>query len=117
MVVNTNITSLTQNGLRDWLIQRVSAIILGIYSIFILIFLAGTHPVTFDAWHALFHSGVVKAFTFIALISLVGHSWIGLWTVFTDYVKPYLLRVTLEVSLVIALLVYLAWGIVILWGV
>lgn len=32
----TNVTSLTGNGLKDWLIQRVTAVYFAVYTIFII---------------------------------------------------------------------------------
>lgn len=112
----TAATSLTQSGLRDWLIQRLTAFILGVYTIFLLVFLIAHNPLQFADWHDLFANNFMRAFTFLALLSLVYHTWIGIWTVFTDYVKVKWLRLLLQVLVVISLLGYLVWGIEIVWG-
>ena len=39
----TTVTSFGRSGLSDWLVQRVSAIILGAYSIFIVVYLSLIH--------------------------------------------------------------------------
>lgn len=112
-----NVTSLTQSGLRDWLVQRTSAIILGLYGIFLFAFLLLNKPLTFDVWHSLFSNNLMKLFTLLALLSLVLHAWVGIWTVFTDYIKPPLLRLTLQILMILSLICYFVWGIVILWGI
>jgi succinate dehydrogenase / fumarate reductase, membrane anchor subunit len=115
MVVN--ITSLTNNGLRDWMIQRVSAVIITLYTVFILGFLF-THPqMDYLTWRELFTPLWVKIFSLMTLMAFVLHSYIGLWTVFTDYIRPRALRFTMQILLRFMLIAFLIWGIQILWSV
>lgn len=111
-----NATSLSRSGLRDWLIQRLSAVILGAYTLFLVVFLFMHCPLQYENWHNLFDSTLMRIFTFLALLSLVYHTWIGLWTVFTDYIKCSRLRFSLQVLVVVVLLGYMVWGIDIVWG-
>ncbi len=113
----TNATSYTGSGLRDWLIQRTSAVVLGAYIIFLLVFFMSHPEMEYATWQGLFGQLWMKVVTFVALLSLYAHAWIGIWTVLTDYVKPVAVRVTLEVLVVLALLVYLIWGIVVVWSI
>jgi succinate dehydrogenase / fumarate reductase membrane anchor subunit len=82
----TSITNLTRNGLKDWFIQRVSAVILAVY----LFFLVGyfiVHPgLDYATWRGLFACRAMRIFSVLALLSLMAHAWIGLWTIFTDYI-------------------------------
>ena len=103
-------------GLHEWLVQRVSALLIGIYTIFIFVYLLRNQPTYFAQWHQLFHHVVMKIATFIVLLSVMWHAWIGLWTVFTDYVKNYVLRLTLEVIVLLLIVSYLSWGFEILWA-
>jgi len=102
-------------GLRDWIVQRITAVLLGVYTIFILSYLLCNKPVNYVQWYTLFHHPVMKVVTFIVLLSVMWHAWIGLWTVFTDYVKNAAVRLSLEALLIVLLLAYLAWGFEILW--
>lgn len=113
----SNITSLTNHGLRDWLIQRVSAVVLGVYTLFMIWFLCTHAPMDYATWSALFGQMWVRIFSFLALLSLVLHAWIGVWTVTTDYLNSVCVRLTLQVLICLMLLASLVWGIVILWGV
>lgn len=108
-------TGLTSSGLRDWIVQRISAVVLGFYFIFLLMYFAMHPHVTYGAWQTLFAHPGMKIFSFLALLSLVGHSWVGIWTVLTDYVKCTAGRLLLEVTMGLALIYYLVWGIEILW--
>lgn len=103
-------------GLLDWLIQRSSAVIVGAYTIFIIIYLLVHQPnLTYLTWHALYARVWVRIFTVITVISVLWHAWIGLWTVFTDYVKPKMVRILLEIIVALLLLSYLFWLLDILW--
>jgi succinate dehydrogenase / fumarate reductase, membrane anchor subunit len=108
-------TSSGRGGLQDWLIQRISAILLSIYILFLISFLV-FHPINdYLAWHNLFAKGGVKFATFIALLCLLAHSWIGIWTVLTDYLHNVWIRLCLQIFIAVLLLLYLIWGIQILW--
>lgn len=109
------VTSLSTNGLRDWLIQRVSAVVLAAYVLFLLAYFMLHPQLQFTQWQALFACGYMRIFSFLALLSLVLHAWIGIWVVFTDYIKIIGLRLMLQVLVILGLFAYLAWGISILW--
>lgn len=112
-----SVSSLTSTGLRDWLAQRFTAIVLGLYFIFLIGFFMAHHGLTFDQWQKLFANPTMRVFSFLALLSLVGHSWVGIWTVLTDYVRHTGTRLFLETLLVLSLFAFLAWGIEIMWGI
>lgn len=107
---------MVKNGLQDWIIQRVSAIVVGAYSLFIFAFLICHANLTYATWHALFDHTVVKIISLITLLLVMMHAWVGIWTVFTDYVKPQVLRLILQAIVIIALVYYFFWGVQILWG-
>ncbi len=108
--------SLTQSGVRDWLIQRITAVILALYLTFIVVFLALHSPLTYTAWSAFFGITAVRIFTCLALLSVVYHTWVGMWTIFTDYLKCPVSRTFFQVATILALLSNLVWGILIIIG-
>lgn len=113
----TSVTSYSGSGLRDWLVQRVSAIVLAIYFVFLMGFFL-THPgLDFQAWYALFHHTFMKVTTLFVILMLALHAWVGIWTVLTDYVKPTAIRLSLQVLVAITLVGCFFWGLEILWGV
>jgi succinate dehydrogenase / fumarate reductase membrane anchor subunit len=112
----TNITSLTGNGLKDWLIQRVTAVYFAVYSLFVFGYLL-THPhLSYEHWHALFQCVYFQFATVIALLALSLHAWIGLWTVTTDYLKCTAIRLSVQMLVALWLLVQFLWGLIIVWG-
>lgn len=110
-----NVTSLTGNGLRDWLIQRISAVVVGIYAIFLVCFFICHSPMTFQTWQQLFTHTWMRVSSVVVLFCLILHAWIGVWTISTDYIKPTGLRIFIQALFVVCLLLSLVWGIDIFW--
>lgn len=105
----------SRHGLVDWLMQRISAVVIASYFLCIVSYIY-VHPhLDYNLWRHLFHGYTFKIFSTFALLSILVHAWIGIWTVLTDYVKPVVLALILQVSLIFALFFYLVWGLVIVW--
>ena len=115
MAMVGNVTSLTNNGLRDWLIQRITAVVLAVFSIFIMGYLIMHPQLEYAQWYSLFQPLWMRIFTLLALASLLLHAWIGIWTVTTDYLKSAVLRLFVQMLVLMTLLCCVVWGIVILW--
>lgn len=111
-----NVTSLTGNGLKDWLIQRVTAVYFAVYVFFILGFLFAHPALNYEQWHVLFSNPIVQIASAIALFALTLHAWVGIWTVTTDYMKCTVLRLSVQMMVFLWLLSQLIWGFMILWG-
>lgn len=111
-----NITSLTGNGLKDWLVQRSSAIYLLIYSCFLVGFLLTSPHLDFAQWHALFANKLFCLATIISLVSISLHSWVGIWTVTTDYIKCTVIRLSVQMLVALWLIGQFIWGLMIVWG-
>ena len=112
-----NVTSFTGNGVADWLVQRVSAVILAAYTLFLTVWFLALPEWTFDAWTALFAQGWVKVFTLLALLAFVAHAWIGIWTATTDYLKNTPVRVLVQLAVILVLFIYLIVTFDAVWGV
>ena len=122
--MGARVTSLIiRSGLSDWLIQRVSAIVVALYIIILLgwILLAG--EVTYVTWRELFSSTWMQLFTLITLLATCAHAWIGMWTIGSDYLRSRTLgegadtlRHVYQIMCILILLVYFFWGVKILWG-
>jgi succinate dehydrogenase / fumarate reductase membrane anchor subunit len=108
---------MVKNGLRDWLTQRVTSVILAAYVLFLAGFFLTHSSVDFFGWQDLFANNWMRVFSVLALLSLALHAWVGLWTVTTDYVKPVAVRLAVQVVIILALAAYFFWGVEILWGI
>lgn len=125
------VTSLGRSGLSDWLVQRVSAVILLAYIVCLVAFFACNPDLDYWQLKAFFSRTSVQVFSTLALFSAVAHAWVGMWSVLTDYVtarffklelgielgdKATVLRLALVIALVLVLFVYTLWGLKIIWG-
>ncbi|MEC6814049.1 succinate dehydrogenase, hydrophobic membrane anchor protein [Photobacterium toruni] len=113
----TNISSVGRNGIHDFILVRVTAIILTLYTLYLVGFFTFGPEITFVSWQAFFGQLSTKVFTLLALGSILIHAWIGLWQVLTDYIKPAALRACLQFVIVAILFIYLFSGFFIVWGV
>lgn len=119
----TAVTNWGRSGLADWVAQRVTAIVLLAYTVFIVGVLFFGPELTYAGWKELFAQTWVKIFSLAAILSVAMHAWIGLWSVSTDYLtermmgaKGNVLRLVFQAVVAIVLFVYVVWGIQILWG-
>lgn len=124
----TSATALGRNGVQDWVIQRVSAVILGIYTVGMLGWFVCQSPVDYATWQGLNACLAMRIVNTLVLLSLVAHAWVGVWSILTDYVtRPRMqtvglgdyataLRFAMEVVTFLWLFGSLAWGAVIIWA-
>ena len=103
-------------GLRDWLAQRVTAVVMAVYTLMMLSVLASLPKLDYWHWSALWELPVTRYSTMLFLFSLYFHAWIGVRNIFMDYVKDPGLRLTLYVITIVALLWYAVWSVKIIWG-
>ena len=104
-------------GLKDWLVQRVTAVVLAAYTVILLLTLPAQPELTYGSWAGLFASPWMKVFTLLALLSLMWHAWIGVRDIYMDYIKPTGVRLFLQILTVLALVGYGCWTVIILWRV
>lgn len=102
-------------GLRDWLAQRVTAVVMTVYTVLFLIMLAGLSQRDYAQWKALWATPVMRYATVLFVLSVLVHAWVGVRNIFMDYIKPTGLRLVLHVLVILALVWYAAWTVQILW--
>jgi succinate dehydrogenase / fumarate reductase, membrane anchor subunit len=103
-------------GTRDWLGQRVTAVIMVVYTLFFLIVLLRLPQLDYENWRAMWASPVVQYATILFMVSLLYHGWVGMRNILMDYVKDLGLRLVLHVVVILAALWYGVWLVQILWG-
>ncbi len=103
-------------GLRDWIVQRVTAVVMAIYMVLLTGYVL-LHPnMGYADWSALFSYSVVRAFTLLFLLAMYYHAWIGVREIVMDYVKSAPLRLSIYVLVIVSLVLYVIWAVQILWG-
>ena len=103
-------------GLRDWLSQRVTAGLMGLFTLVVLAQVLFTRgPIGYDKWAGIFAAQWMKVLTFVVIVSLAYHAWVGMRDVWMDYVKPVGARLLLQVFTIVWLVGCAGWAIQVLW--
>ncbi|WP_097461913.1 succinate dehydrogenase, hydrophobic membrane anchor protein [Mangrovitalea sediminis] len=112
----SSVTNFGRSGVYDWMVQRVTAIVLALYTIFMLGFILLSSDLNYATWSALFSNTWMRIFSLMALISIGAHAWVGLWTITTDYLKVTSARFIVQALCGVVMFIYFVWGVQILWG-
>jgi succinate dehydrogenase / fumarate reductase membrane anchor subunit len=107
-------------GTMDFIAQRVTAVILAVYTLVLLVGFLTMSGFNFDSWKNLFTFTCLtfplgRALASLAMISLAWHAWIGVRDIWMDYVKPVGLRIFLQVMTILWLVASLVYFVHILW--
>jgi succinate dehydrogenase / fumarate reductase membrane anchor subunit len=102
-------------GLRDWLAQRITAVIMAVYTVITVVVLISNKSITYPVWRDLFAQGWMRVATLLFMASLAWHAWVGVRDILMDYIKPAGLRLALEVLVLLMIAGYVGWAIQILW--
>jgi succinate dehydrogenase / fumarate reductase membrane anchor subunit len=103
-------------GMRDWLAQRITAVLMALYTLVLVLHVLLTRgPMGYDAWARLFAPHWMKLFTLVIFVALGWHAWVGMRDIWMDYVKPVGLRLLLQVATLVWLVGCIGWGIQVLW--
>ncbi len=103
-------------GLRDWLGQRVTAVIMAAYTVLVGAILLFNAPDGYGEWKALFSGRIMQLATLLFIASLLYHAWVGIRDVLMDYIGSTSLRFALQIGVILSLVAYMGWSILILLG-
>ena len=103
-------------GWKDWLVQRVTAVIMALYTLWMLGVALYNGGIDHALWQALFANGAFRITTLLFGLALLWHAWIGMRDIWMDYIKPTAVRLALEVMTFVVLVGYAAWLAQILWA-
>lgn len=102
-------------GLSDWLAQRVTAVLMALFTLALLVQLLMPGALGYDRWAAIFSQQWMKVLSFVTIVALAYHAWVGVRDIWMDYVKPVALRLALQVFSIVWLLGCAGWAIQVLW--
>ena len=118
----TQVTSFGRSGLSDFVVQRVSAVIIGLYALCVMGFFVANPNVSYEALAAFFGSAPMKIFSTLAILATAAHGWIGMWTVGTDYIRAHYFgahattwRVIYQFGCLTILFIYVVVGLQVFW--
>ena len=103
-------------GTGDWLLQRLTGVVMALYTVGFIGCIAYHAPASYAEWNALFSRSIVRLPTMMFFAALLYHAWVGMRDIFMDYVKPTGIRLALQMATVLVLLAYLFWAASILFG-
>ncbi len=99
----------TVTGLRAWLMQRISAVYMLFFILFLLFHFLLDPPDSYLAWHGWIRNPGVSVATLVFFAALLLHAWVGIRDVVMDYVRPLALRVSALALLGFSLMAIAAW--------
>ena len=102
-------------GLRDWLSQRATAVVMASFTLILLVQLLLPGPLGYDRWAGIFSAQWMKLLTLVVMLALAWHAWVGMRDIWMDYVKPVGARLSLQVLTIVWLLGCTAWAVQVLW--
>ena len=121
-------------GLRDWLSQRITAALMALFTLALIVQVllpryvrdndgqrikdAAGHFVQvngYDKWAGIFSPQWMKVLTFVVIVALLYHVWVGMRDVLMDYVKGVGARLALQVFVIVWLVGCAGWAIQVLW--
>lgn len=97
-------------GLRDWLAQRVSALVMVIAALILFVAVVTVQPHGYEQWRAFIMQGWVRILLLLTVLSLVWHAFIGARDIYMDYIKHDWLRLAKEIGIIVYLLICLLWA-------
>lgn len=119
----TNVTSLTRSGLADFVVQRASAVVIALYALCVF----GFYLVNADLTHVqlvrYFSSTPMVLFSTLTVLATAAHTWIGMWTIGTDYIGPHYFgahaltfRLLYQSACALVIFVYVVWALQLFWS-
>lgn len=102
-------------GFRDWLSQRVTAALMALFTLALVVQVLLPGEMGYDKWAGIFSRQWMKVLTFVVIVSLLYHVWVGMRDVWMDYVKPVAVRLVLQVFTIVWLTGCAGWAIQVLW--
>lgn len=116
------ITSLTSSGIKDFFVQRVTAVIIAAYFSYILIkvlCLSFAGELNYYSWHEIFIGSAAGSFfsiaTLMAFIAVFMHAWVGLWIICGDYIKITWVSTLIMLSFILSYIFCFLWLVAILF--
>ncbi len=102
-------------GLRDWLVQRATAALMALFTLVLLAQLIFGGPLGYERWAAIFSAQWMKVLTFVVIVALAYHVWVGMRDIWMDYIKPVGVRLALQVFTLVWLVGNAGWAVQVLW--
>ena len=101
--------SFQAQGMRAWLLQRLTAVYIAIYSLSLIGWVTLNFPINYTSWLVAFSHPIVLVATIIFYVSIFIHAWVGMRDILVDYAKPSSVRFILLTALALFLVAMMTW--------
>lgn len=102
-------------GFKDWLSQRVTGVLMALFTLVVLVQVLLPGPLDYYKWAGIFSKQWMKVLTFVVIVSLLYHAWVGMRDIWMDYIKPVGVRLALQVFTIVWLVGCAGWAVQVLW--
>jgi succinate dehydrogenase / fumarate reductase membrane anchor subunit len=102
-------------GLFDWLSQRVTALLMALFTVAVVVQVLMPGALDYYKWSGIFSHQWMKVLTFVTVVALLYHVWVGMRDIWMDYIKPMMLRLALDIFTVAWLVGCAGWAIQVIW--
>ena len=102
-------------GSRDWLVQRVTAVLITLFTAVVVVQLLMPGESGYYRWAGIFAPQWMKFLTFVVIVALALHAWVGVRDIWMDYVKPAGVRLALQVFTIVWLVGCAGWAVQVIW--
>ena len=103
-------------GLYAWLSQRISALYIAGFSLFVTLRLMLYPADNYDAWRAWLGGGSMRLALAVFMAAILVHAWVGMRSVWMDYLRSSAWRFGVSLLTGSGLLVLMLWAMqILLW--
>ena len=102
-------------GLRDWLSQRATAALMALFTLAVVVQVLLPGEMGYDKWAGIFSQLWMKLLTFVVILAMAWHVWVGVRDTLMDYVHAVGVRLVLQVFTIVWLVGCAGWAIQVLW--
>ncbi len=102
-------------GLRDWLAQRATAVLMALFTIVLVVECLMPGEMSYQKWGGIFAHQWMKVLTFVTIVAITWHAWVGVRDVLMDYVTAVAPRLVLQVAAIAWLVGCAGWALQVLW--
>jgi succinate dehydrogenase / fumarate reductase, membrane anchor subunit len=102
-------------GFRDWLAQRVTAVLMALFTVVLIAQMLFGAKLGYERWATIFSAQWMKVLTFVVIVSMLYHAWVGMRDIWMDYVKPVAVKLVLQVFTLVWLVGCAGWAVQVLW--
>ena len=104
-----------RSGLKEWVVQRGTAVLMVLSIAAWAVSYMYSSPSGYAEWSAFMDGSWMRVVTFLFVVSLAWHAWIGGRDICMDYIKHDGLRMVKQFGLIVWLAACVVWSAGILW--